>query len=151
MSLCRSLALIVATCPNSVKWSTTLARKNQQALLLAPMEEAELEDCLWTIFADRLPANPYKLLADELFVDIETVATWFSSLVPFPQEIACGLRVRAAVTKGDLAPLDEAALSAIDSQLVSRWVFERASRNELAKLFSALAGRLHDLRDPPSL
>lgn len=124
-----------------------MTRKLQQELLLAPMEEAELTECLRIIYSKQLPANPYKLLAEDLGIEFEIVAAWSVGLSPFPKEVACGLRVRAAAMQGELPSVEEAALSVMSGKLVLRWILECASHNELVRLFSALAAHLHARRN----
>lgn len=123
-----------------------MARKSKQ-YFLAPMESDELERCLRIIYADRLPGNPFKWLAEDLDVDFERVIGW-GGLVPFPAEIACGIRVRAAMMAGELASSDETVLSLLNAKLVIRWICERASGNDLARLFGELGRRFHERRDP---
>ncbi|MCP1472230.1 hypothetical protein J3E64_003948 [Sphingobium sp. OAS761] len=111
---------------------------------LMPMEQEELERCLGVIYADRLPGNPYRWLAEDLYLEFEQVISWGGPLLPVPAEVACGLRVRAATMKGELPDPKEIVLSLMNAKLVIRWICERASRNELARVFSELGGLFHD-------
>ena len=122
-----------------------MPRKPKHALLLAPMDKDELERCFRIIYAERLPANPFRLLAEDLNVEFETVISW-GTLIPFPSEIACGLRVRAAIMSGEMAPTEETVLSLMNLKLVLRWIFERASGSDVVKLFGELGRRLHEKR-----
>ena len=109
-----------------------------------PMEQEELERCLRVIYADRMPGNPYRWLAEDLYLDFEQVISWGGTLMPVPAEVACGLRVRAANMKGELPDSQETVLSLMNAKLVIRWIGERASRNELARVFSELGRLFHD-------
>lgn len=111
---------------------------------LMPMEQEELERCLGVIYADRMPGNPYRWLAEDLYLDFEQVISWGGTLMPVPAEVACGLRVRAATMKGELPDPQETVLSLMNAKLVIRWICERASRNELARVFSELGRLFHD-------
>ncbi|OAN54213.1 hypothetical protein [Sphingobium sp. TCM1] len=117
-------------------------RTNHQ--FLAPMEEAELERCLKLIYADRLPGNLYRLLAEDLSLDLEQIISWGGPLMPVPAEVACGIRVRAATVSGELPEAQETVLALMNVRLVVRWISERASRNDLAKVFTELGRLFHD-------
>lgn len=110
-----------------------MARKTDQHFL-APMEEAELERCLRVIYADRLPGNLYRWLAEDLTLDLEQIISWGGALMPVPAEVACGIRVRAATMSGAVPELQETVLALMNAKLVVRWICERASKNDLSTL-----------------
>lgn len=120
-----------------------MARRTNHRFL-APMEEAELERCLRVIYADRLPGNPYRWLAEDLCLDFEQIISWGGPLMPVPAEVACGIRVRAATVSGQLPEPQETILALMNVRLVLRWICDRASRNDLARVFSELGRLFHD-------
>lgn len=108
--------------------------RNHYHYFLAPMDGDEMERCFKIIYADRPASSPYRLFAEDLGVALETVTAW-GGFVPCPPEVACGLRVRAAIMSGELAPAEETVLSLTNLKIVLRWVLERASKNDALELF----------------
>lgn len=123
-----------------------MARRTKH-YFLAPIEQDELDHLFRIIYAVRLPGNPYRWLAEDLNMEFEQVIAW-GGLVPFPAEVACGLRVRAAIMSDDLHDLDTTVLSLLNVKLILRWICERASNNEITKLFTELGRRFHDRLRP---
>lgn len=103
-----------------------MARRTKH-YFLAPMEQEELERCFRVIYADRLPGNPYRWLAEDLNMDFEQVIMWGGTLMPVPAEVACGIRARVATMTGELPNPQETVLSLLTVRIVIRWICERAA------------------------
>lgn len=121
-----------------------MARRTKH-YFLAPMDQEELEQIFRIIYADRLPGNPYRFLAEDLRVEFDQVLVW-GAFTPFPAEIACGLRVRAAILKGEMPDMETTVLSLLNVGLVVRWISEKASGNDVIKLFKELGRRFQERR-----
>jgi hypothetical protein len=116
-----------------------VTQKLLKQLFLAPMDEAEMRKCLKAIYADRPASNPFQLWAQDLCLEPADVAQWGGTLAPIPAEVACGLRVRAAIAGGEWTTPREAALSILDAKLVIEWLSERADHADVARVFRELA------------